>query len=182
MTPARPRKLSRLELAQRFPLECHIDGAARVVTVPAPWRKANLRPLTIRPGLPPAWLHKDALPYFEHWRELLAAAALLDRIVTNDGGFVPRLMRGRNVPAHPGGLSLHSYGVALDTNARSNKRGTRGAQLGEPGCLLELVPYAYQAGLVWGGDWLGELCDPMHWEVGARYSGHRNKPQGPTRV
>jgi hypothetical protein len=36
------------------------------------------------------------------------------------------------------------------------------------GCVLPLVPLAYDLGIVWGGDWHGSSCDPMHFEIGQR--------------
>lgn len=161
----KPRKLTRVEIRQRFTLECIIDPNTREVRVPQTWRRANLRPLMLRAGLPPAWVHKDALPVFARWLARASEQGLLDRIETNDGGFVPRLIRGSKLVGL-GGLSLHSYGIALDINAKWNARGTRGAKLSDLGCLLELVPLAYEAGLVWGGDWKGASCDPMHFELG----------------
>lgn len=163
---AKPRKISRIELARRFPLQCTINPDTHEVTVPVAWRNANLRRLVIHSDLPAAWLHKDALDVFAHFVRLVDGGGLLGHIIENGGGFVPRLMRG-NVPVSVDGLSLHSYGVALDLNPEQNRRGTPGAAIGQYGCLRELVPMAYEAGLVWGGDWLGAYQDPMHFEIAA---------------
>jgi len=164
--PPKPRKISRIELNRRFPLQCAIDPSSHVVTVPASWRNAYLRRFVISSDLPAAWLHRDAIDSFALFVKLADDAGLLGRIIENGGGFVPRLMRG-NVPVSMDGVSLHTYGVALDLNPEQNKRGTHGAAIGEHGCLRELVPMAYAANLTWGGDWLGAYQDPMHFEVAA---------------
>lgn len=161
----RPRKLSRALLAERYQLECAIDPATRTVKVPEQWRRQHLRPLTLVAGLPAVWLHSEALPRFARWAQLIGERGLASRIVSVDGGFVARLMRGADVAPTADGLSFHTYGVAVDINARTNRQGTRGAQLGQRGCVLELVPLAYEAGLYWGGDFGGARCDPMHFEA-----------------
>lgn len=166
--PKRPRQLTHKELGELYPIACRIDPAAHSVIVARAWTRENLKAFQWRPGLAPVLVHKDAWPHFEAWRQLIASANLLDRIVTSDGGFVPRLMRGANVPATVDGLSRHTRGIALDINALTNRRGTRGARPGEPGCVHELVPLAYECGIVWGGDWLGAQCDAMHFEIGRR--------------
>lgn len=161
-----PNKLPRSELVKRYPLDCKIDPTTRTVTVPLRWRREHLRMFIVAPGLPAVWLHKDALPRFIHWVDLMHRRGLIGDVRSVDGGFNPRLKRGRSVPATQHGLSFHAFGCALDINASTNHQGTAGAPLGAPGCVLRLVPLAREAGLVWGGDFGGALIDPMHFEVG----------------
>lgn len=84
-------------------------------------------------------------------------AGLLDRIVTFDGAWVPRFIRGsRSV------LSNHSYGTAFDLNAATNRLGAQPALAGDPGCLFDLVPLANRHGFYWGGHFTRR--DGMHFE------------------
>lgn len=78
-----------------------------------------------------------------------------------------------------GGLSLHSWGIAIDINPEANpyQRGNYGpAQTDMPAEVIEIFR---RHGFFWGGDWPGER-DPMHFEwYGASLSGvvldHTNK-------
>jgi hypothetical protein len=54
------------------------------------------------------------------------------------------------------GISHHSWGIALDVNARENPFGA------EPNQDPELVRIFERWGFVWGGDWL--IPDAMHFE------------------
>lgn len=163
----RPRQLTFAELELRYPINCTVDPATHLVQVGASWRREKLRALIVKRGAPPVLVHTEALLMFQRWLAMIESAGLSDRIETSDGGFVPRLKRGDNVPASKAGLSRHARGLAIDINALANKRGTPGAQFGQRGCVRELVTMAYQCGLVWGGDWHGSMIDPMHFEVGA---------------
>jgi D-alanyl-D-alanine carboxypeptidase-like protein len=169
--PAKPpRQLTQAELRKRFPLSYNISPKTRAVTVPNHWIQSNLVRLTLprAMGVAPCLIHRDALPVFAQWFALIEKAGLVNRLVTFNGSFVPRLKRGANVPADESGLSRHSRGIAIDFNATWNKMGTEGAKLGEIGCMQELVPLAHECGLVWGGDWKGASCDAMHLEVGVK--------------
>lgn len=62
-----------------------------------------------------------------------------------------------------GGLSLHSYGIALDINPSANPQqgGARSEiQTDIPASIIEVFR---KNGFQWGGDWIGE-ADPMHFE------------------
>ena len=89
-------------------------------------------------------------------------AKLLDRIITYDGGFVPRHMKKKG-----GGcgvsLSNHAWGSAFDINAQWNGLGAEPALVGEKGCTRELVAIANQHGFYWGGHF--GTKDGMHFEV-----------------
>ena len=86
-------------------------------------------------------------------------AKLLDRVLSYDGAFVPRFIRGsRSV------LSNHAFGSAFDINYRWNKLGERPALVGEKGSVRELVQIAHRFGFYWGGHFSGRP-DGMHFEV-----------------
>lgn len=71
------------------------------------------------------------------------------------GCYYPRYI-GRD-PAN--GLSLHSWGIAVDLNVPGNLRGTRGE------IDREVVRIFKKWGMAWGGDW--SYTDPMHFEMNA---------------
>jgi hypothetical protein len=57
------------------------------------------------------------------------------------------------------GLSLHSWGIAVDLNVPGNQRGTAGE------IDREVVAIFKRWGFAWGGDWA--WTDPMHFELAA---------------
>ena len=84
---------------------------------------------------------------------------LLDRILTFDGSFVPRFIRGSTST-----LSNHAFGTAFDINAQFNPLGQEPAEMGAKGCVRELVPIANRFGFAWGGHFK-KRPDGMHFEV-----------------
>ena len=103
--------------------------------------------------------HKSAvnqlLGLWKAWED----AHLLGRVLTWDGAFEPRFVRGsRSV------LSNHAFGTAFDINAALNPRGTRPPLVGQKGCVRELVGIANAHGFYWGGHF-GSKPDGMHFEV-----------------
>ena len=84
---------------------------------------------------------------------------LLDRILSFEGSYVPRFIRGSTSV-----LSNHAFGSAFDINARWNGLGVRPALVGEKGCVRELVEAANKHGFYWGGHF-GSRPDGMHFEV-----------------
>jgi hypothetical protein len=69
------------------------------------------------------------------------------------GCYVPRFIA--NDPAK--GLSLHSFGIAVDLNVPGNERGTVGQM------DRQVVAIFKKWGFAWGGDW--NYTDPMHFEM-----------------
>ncbi|MEP7089794.1 MAG: M15 family metallopeptidase [Nocardioidaceae bacterium] len=69
------------------------------------------------------------------------------------GCYVPRFIA--NDPAK--GLSLHSWGMAVDLNVPGNQRGTVGEM------DRRVVSIFKRWGFAWGGDW--NYTDPMHFEM-----------------
>jgi len=91
------------------------------------------------------------------------AAGLLDRIQTFEGGYAARYIRGTQQRS-PRPLSNHAWGTAFDINAPWNGFGKEPAQMGQAGCVRELVAIANQQGFFWGGHF-GKK-DGMHFELG----------------
>lgn len=92
------------------------------------------------------------------------AAGLLDRILTFEGGYAARYIRGtQNRSPRP--LSNHAWGTAFDINAGTNGFGQEPALMGKTGCVRELVAIANQQGFFWGGHFKGKK-DGMHFELG----------------
>jgi hypothetical protein len=86
-------------------------------------------------------------------------AGFLDRVLTWDGSFVPRFVRGSRTV-----LSNHAFGTAFDINAALNPRGTRPLLVGKKGSVRELVTIANDHGFYWGGHF-GAKPDGMHFEI-----------------
>ena len=64
----------------------------------------------------------------------------------------------RFIANDPGkGLSLHSWGIAVDLNVPGNQRGTVGEM------DRRVVAIFKKWGFAWGGDW--NYTDPMHFEM-----------------
>lgn len=165
----KPRQFSQAELDKLFPIDCTILPATREVRVNPKWERENLVKVTFPSsfGFQGAFkMHKGAADAFKAWFSLISKAGLHTRIVTFNGSYNPRLKRGDNVPLTRAGLSRHARGLAIDINASMNPMGRAGAKLGEPGCVLELIPLANEVGLVAGADWHGASIDAMHFELG----------------
>ena len=170
-TERRVRQLSPSELDARYPIDCTIDPRTGVVRVTKLWEQVNL----VRVQLPDGfgiegkfWLHKDAAPVFQEWFRAIGKADLRRDIMTFNGGYNPRLKRGEGVPKTKAGLSRHARGLASDFNAMWNPMGKPPAAIGSTGTMMRIAPLAKELGLVWGGDWHGSSCDPMHVELGIR--------------
>jgi peptidoglycan hydrolase-like protein with peptidoglycan-binding domain len=86
-------------------------------------------------------------------------ANLLNRVVSFDGSFVPRFIRGSTT-----NLSNHAFGSAFDINADENPLGARPKLVGQRGSTRELVPLANKWGFYWGGHF-GGRPDGMHFEI-----------------
>ena len=95
------------------------------------------------------------LALWQNWGD----AGLLGLILTYDGSYAPRFVRGSRKS-----LSNHAFGTAFDINARWNRLGTTPALRGEEGSVRELVGIANKHGFFWGGHYKKRL-DGMHFEV-----------------
>jgi hypothetical protein len=61
------------------------------------------------------------------------------------------------------GLSTHSWGIAIDLNPETNRRGTKGEM------PADIVSLFKAHGFVWGGIWNGVRKDPMHFQYCTGY-------------
>jgi hypothetical protein len=91
---------------------------------------------------------------FATWKKL----GLIDRVLTFDGSYVSRFIRGSRTT-----LSPHAHGTAFDINVKWNALGTAGALYGETGCIRELIESAYEHGIGNGLHYKGRI-DAMHFE------------------
>jgi hypothetical protein len=94
---------------------------------------------------------------FEKIFDTLHRDSLDETLITFDGCYHYRCRRGG------GSLSTHSWGIAIDLNAATNRMGTDGDQ------DLRLVDVFRDHGFEWGGDWGGRRRDPMHFQYCAGY-------------
>lgn len=106
--------------------------------------------------------NKKAAKQLQKLWQAWETAGLLDRIVTYDGGFVPRFIKRKDGTCATT-LSNHSWGSAFDINAAWNGLGAEPALVGQKGCVRELVEIANQHGFYWGGHF--GTKDGMHFEV-----------------
>jgi peptidoglycan hydrolase-like protein with peptidoglycan-binding domain len=130
------------------------------------WQQANIQPVSLpqlagAKGAPASgriWIHRLVVEQtrrlFQAWEDV----GLIDLILTWEGSFVPRFVRGSRTL-----LSNHAWGTAFDVNARWNPLGGVPALRGEKGSVRELVPIAHDHGFYWGGHF--SRSDGMHFEV-----------------
>jgi hypothetical protein len=129
--------------------------------VPDPdWVAANIRYGTV-PILGTVRCHKVMIPQLRGALREVVARGLESQIHPGEYGgcYVPRFI-GRD-PAK--GLSLHSWGIALDLNVPGNQRGVPGE------INREVVAIFKEWGFAWGGDW--DWTDPMHFELAELVAG-----------
>jgi hypothetical protein len=103
--------------------------------------------------------HRLAAPQLVKLWKAWEDADLLDRILSFEGSYVPRFVRGSRT-----NLSNHAFGSAFDINMRWNRLGAVPALLREQGCVRELVEIANEHGFYWGGHFR-DRPDGMHFEV-----------------
>ena len=92
---------------------------------------------------------------WDRWRK----DGLATLVLTWDGSFVPRFVRGSRTV-----LSNHSFGSAFDINAALNPLGAMPALVGKKGSVRDLVALANAHGFYWGGHFDGRP-DGMHFEA-----------------
>jgi hypothetical protein len=92
---------------------------------------------------------------WEEWE----SKKLLDRILTFNGAFAKRFVKGSMTT-----LSNHAFGSAFDINYDNNKLGERPALVGEKGSVRELVQIAHRWGFYWGGHFRNRP-DGIHFEI-----------------
>lgn len=103
--------------------------------------------------------HQRAATQLQDLFKAWSKARVLDRVLTWDGSFVARYIRGSDAV-----LSNHAFGSAFDINAALNPLGVEPAFPGKAGCVYDLVRIAHEHGFYWGGHFAGRR-DGMHFEV-----------------
>jgi peptidoglycan hydrolase-like protein with peptidoglycan-binding domain len=151
--------------AQFGKIEFRIKPDKSGIIITNNWQRENLVTIEIpqiKP-LPPYFtsklnVHKKAAPQFQKLFKEWEKAGLLNRVLTYDGSFNPRLIRGSST-----NLSTHAFGIAIDINVQWNGLGVNPALVGQKGSVRELVPIANKLGFYWGGHF--GRRDGMHFEI-----------------
>ncbi len=129
----------------------HADGT---VTPDPSWVREYIRTEPV-PLLGDVTCNKAMLPQLRAALDEIVRTGLADKIHPDEyaGCYYPRYI-GRD-PSN--GLSLHSWGIAVDLNVPGNLRGTVGE------IDRGVVAIFKKWGFAWGGDW--NYTDPMHFEL-----------------
>jgi D-alanyl-D-alanine carboxypeptidase len=101
--------------------------------------------------------HKLIAPLLQTVFADIIAKGLQRSVKTYGGGYNWRMKRGQAKP------STHSWGIAIDLNARTNAMGTAGDM--DPALVALFEGY----GFTWGGRWPGTNKDPMHFQYCSGY-------------
>jgi hypothetical protein len=101
--------------------------------------------------------HKLLIDAFEGIFSAMVAKGLAVQIKTYGGCYAYRPQR------HSTKLSTHAWGISVDLNPESNEQGTMGNM--HPG----IIKLFRDSNFVWGGDFLGPRCDPMHFQYCKNY-------------
>jgi hypothetical protein len=131
------------------------------------WMQLYTFPAWLVPHFPPApgvagritrqWINKEVIAPFEAVMRELVDTGLIRELKTYDGCWVVRNMRGTSVP------SMHSWGVALDFNAKLNPLGVAwGSRAGMFSSAFLAVWRKH--GWTCGADWKVPRGDAMHFE------------------
>ena len=120
------------------------------------WVSAYIRTEEV-PILGRVTCNKAYLPQLRAALQEVVDSGLADKINPGEyaGCYYPRYI-GRSAS---NGLSLHSWGIAVDINVPGNLRGTTGE------IDRRVVAIFKKWGMAWGGDW--RWTDPMHFEMNA---------------
>ena len=118
------------------------------------WVAANIRTEQV-PILGSVTGHKALFPQLRTALGEVVSRGLAGEIDASEFGgcYVPRFI-GHD-PSN--GLSLHTWGIAVDVNVPGNQRGTAGE------IDRDVVAIFKKWGFAWGGDW--SYTDPMHFEL-----------------
>jgi hypothetical protein len=129
----------------------HPDGT---VTPDSRWVHAYIRTEKV-PIVGSVTCNKGMLPQLRAALAEVVQRGLADKIHPSQYGgcYYPRYIA--HDPAK--GLSLHTWGIAIDLNVPENQRGTAGQM------DRQVVQIFKRWGFAWGGDW--HYTDPMHFEL-----------------
>ena len=127
------------------------------------WAKTNIVKVSIPQlikikGSDTVYFHKKAKKQLEKIWQDWENAGLLHLVLTWEGSYVPRFVRGSRTV-----LSNHAFGSAFDINLAWNRLGTMPALAGRKGSVRELVEIANKNGFYWGGHFKRQ--DGMHFEI-----------------
>ncbi len=155
---ARARKFGRFDY-----IAAPTSRNREAIKITGDWKRKHIERVRVDgiPGSKGVWLHKAAAGSFVDMWEEWAAAGLRNDILTWNGSYVPRFIRGSTKT-----LSNHAWGTAFDINAQYNRIKQVPAQLGEAGCVRHLVEIANAHGWYWGGHFSRQ--DGMHFELGKK--------------
>ncbi len=132
----------------------YTNGPDGTINPDAGWVEEYIRTEEV-PILGTVTCNKGMLPQLRWALSEVVARGLADEIHPEEyaGCYYPRYI-GRD-PSN--GLSLHSWGIAVDLNVPGNLRGTAGE------IDRTVVAIFKKWGFAWGGDW--NYTDPMHFEM-----------------
>jgi hypothetical protein len=132
----------------------YTNGPDGTINPDPAWVKEYIRTEEV-PILGTVTCNKAYIPQLRAALNEVVANGLADKINPDEyaGCYYPRYI-GRD-PSN--GLSLHSWGIAVDINVPGNLRGTVGEI--DRGVVLAMKKW----GMDWGGDW--NYTDPMHFEM-----------------
>jgi peptidoglycan hydrolase-like protein with peptidoglycan-binding domain len=144
-----------------------IPGNPENIRMDPVWCRENIRQVSIPQlmgikGAPKSGIiqfHKLGSENIKKFFQSVEDNNLLEKIISWDGSFVPRFIRGSSTY-----LSNHSWATAFDINARWNPLGSSGAKRGSTGSVHEILEIAEENGFYWGGNFRGRP-DPMHFEL-----------------
>ena len=144
------------ELQEVFGVFTFRDGPGATIVPDRRWVRENIVRSTNIPGVP--WrivCHRKLTVVIVGLFIELKNQQLIRKIRSYDGCYVPR--RKMNNPDNS--LSVHSWGIALDFNAKTNMPGT-------PGDISDdLIRLFCRHGFYWGGN----FGDPMHFQYVTGY-------------
>jgi hypothetical protein len=155
--------LSLPQIEAEFGRFTYVEGTPRgAIAIDRAWVRANLTeiatPMLTAVGHSRLTVHRKAADALLRALGSIKSAGLLELILTCDGTWVARHKTWN--PARS--LSPHSWGIAIDLNARWNGYGVQPPALGHTGSVRELIPYFEAEQFAWGG----YFSDPdgMHFE------------------
>lgn len=109
------------------------------------------------------------------WKEV-AAHNLMKYVLTWDGSYNPRLVRGSSsVPSN------HAFGTAFDINAGWNGLGVYPPESTKRGTVRPLVEIFKKWGFAWGGDYRRRK-DGMHFEIVRKVSSRDHDSDAPRSI
>lgn len=160
----------RQELFGKFDyLHAPTSSNREAITIVGDWVSANIQTVVIpqlkgipvygKPGSGKVRFHRRVIPQLQALWVDWENAGLLNRVLSYEGAFEPRFVRGSNSL-----LSNHAFGSAFDINAQWNSLGSIPAAAGREGSVRELVAIANEHGFFWGGHYATRK-DGMHFEV-----------------